>query len=104
MKKIILLCIVALLSLSANAALIPERTIRSQEALNSYQLATVPGFKVVLNEHYAHYVSKTGPEHFVISRMEYDRRYAYEKEMKRIQREREQLQKSLQKIAKTTRR
>lgn len=101
MKKIILLCIVALLSLSAQAAIIPERTIRSQEALNTYKLATVPGFKVVLNEHYAHYVSKTGPEHFVISRMEYDRRYAYEKEMKRIQREREQLQRSIKKLQKT---
>ena len=104
MKKIILLCLLSFIAFSSQAQIIPQKTIRTQEALNAYKLATVPGYKVVLNENYAHYVSKTGPEHFVIRRAEYERRLAYEREMKKLEREREQIQKSIRKISQQTKR
>lgn len=99
MKKLILITSFLILSL-VNYAETKENDIYRQNTLATYQLATVPGYRVVLNKNYAHYISKDGPEHFVITRQEYDRRYAYEKEMKRMQREQERLQRDIEKISK----
>lgn len=104
MKKIIILCLLSFIAFSSQAQIIPQKTIRTQEALNTYKFATVPGFKVVVNENFAHYVSKTGPEHFVIRRAEYERRLAYEREVKRLEREREQIERSIRKISQQTKR
>lgn len=99
MKKLILITSFLILSLT-NYAETKENNRYRINTFSTCQLATVPGYRVVLNKKYAHYISEQGPEHFVITRQEYDRRYAYEKEMKRMQREQERLQRDIEKISK----
>ena len=106
MKKLILLAIaIFALYASAQAQVYPTRqnatvgtTITTQAALNAYPFATVPGFRVVTNRNFAHYISENGPEHFVITREEYERRRDYEREVKEIQYQRERIQRDAERL------
>lgn len=108
MRKVILVAIAIIaLNASADAQMYQSRTnrpvqttITTQSALNAYPFATVPGFRVVTNRNFAHYVSETGPEHFVITREEYERRRDYEREVKEIQRQRERIKRDAERLGK----
>lgn len=70
----------------------------SHQTLADPNIATVPGYRVVLNRTHAFYIAEEGTSCFCIPRQEYDRRLKAEREIRQLQYEMKRMQQEVQNI------